>query len=154
MVISFGSGIYTTSGTKYIRYNGNSDSGYDKNLRVANIFNTQFSINIKRISIQKGSSGESRFIIPAINYDIIFIGNFFTSELDINIPPNTKLYVQIDGEPSLETSVDIYYTKYSSGVLDTTVADITINNDIVPVFGEIFKYNVNEVSTTYPILFC
>ena len=154
MVISFGSGIYTTSGMKYIRYNGNSDSGYDKNLRIANIFNTQFSINIKRLSIQKGSSGESVINIPSINYTTTFIGNFFTSELDINISQNTKLYVQIDGEPSLETSVDIYYIKYNSGVLNTTIADITINNEIVPVFSEIFKYNIDEVSTQYPILFC
>jgi hypothetical protein len=155
-VINFGSGIYTNNGLKYLRYRGNGDSGYDKNLRVANVFNIPFSIIIKQISIQKGSSGENIINIPAINYSKKIIGNFFTFDLDFRLLSNTKLYVEIDGEPSLETFVDLYYTKDSnseSNGLNDPKNNIILSEEIIPVFNEIFDYDINVVSTTYPLLF-
>jgi hypothetical protein len=152
MLISFGSGIYTNKGLKYLRYKGNSDSGYDRNLRVANVFNAPFSITIKQISVQKGFTGENTITIPAINYSKKFIGNFFTFELDAVVLANTKIYVQIDGEPSLETSIDLYYTKNDSSQFEPN-SNLILKEEIIPVFNEIFNYNINEMSTTYPILY-
>ena len=152
MLISFGSGIYTNKGLKYLRYKGNSDSGYDKNLRVANVFNVPFSITIKQISIQKGFNGENTVSIPAINFTKTFTGNFFTFELDALVLANTKIYVQIDGEPSLETSIDLYYTKNESSQFEPN-SNLILKEEIVPVFNEIFNYNINAMSTTYPILY-
>ena len=109
--VSFASGIYLGSGKKYLRYGGNCDSGYDTNLRVANLYNTPFPITIKKISIQKGFVGNTIINIPSINYYKSVEGNFLVEDIDVNVAADEKIYVEIIGEPSLETIVDLYIVK-------------------------------------------
>jgi len=151
MVMGFGSGIYKVGGSKYLRYKGNSDSGYDMNLRVANIYNTPFPILIKHISIQKGSHGINTINIPSIGYTKTLNGLFFDEDVNLLVPSNSKIFVQVNGEPSLETSVDIYY--YKNDNVQPSLENVSISEEIVPTFNEIFTYMNESIYTKYALLF-
>jgi len=149
MVVSFGSGIYKKNGPKFLRYKGTADSGYDTNLRVANIFNVPFSICVRQISIQKGFSGENTISIPAINYTKTFSGLFFVGDINVNLPKDSKLYIEITGEPSLETSVDIYYNKTTDNTLYS--GNLSFVEEVRPIFDELFTFTDNMVTTRYSL---
>ena len=142
--VSFASGIYLGSGEKYLRYGGNCDSGYDTNLRVANLYNTPFPITIKKISIQKGFVGNTIINIPSINYSKSVEGNFLVEDIDVNVAAGEKIYVEIIGEPSLETIVDLYIVKSTNTL---TAKTVEINTVKLPTFNEVF-INQNGITTT------
>jgi hypothetical protein len=142
--VSFASGIYLGSGEKYLRYGGNCDSGYDTNLRVANLYNTPFPITIKKISIQKGFVGNTIINIPSINYSKSVEGNFLVEDIDVNVAAGEKIYVEIIGEPSLETIVDLYIVKSTNTLTANPVEINTVNQ---PTFNEVF-INQNGITTT------
>ena len=142
--VSFASGIYLGSGKKYLRYGGNCDSGYDTNLRVANLYNTPFPITIKKISIQKGFVGNTIISIPSINYSKSVEGNFLVEDIDVNVAADEKIYVEIIGEPSLETIVDLYIVKSTNTLTANQVVINTVNQ---PTFNEVF-INQNGITTT------
>jgi hypothetical protein len=142
--VSFASGIFLGSGKKYLRYGGNCDSGYDTNLRVANLYNTPFPITIKKISIQKGFVGTTIINIPSINYSKTVEGNFLVEDIDVNVAADEKIYVEIMGEPSLETIVDLYIVKSTNTLTANPVAINTVNQ---PTFNEVF-INQNGITTT------
>lgn len=142
--VSFASGIYLESGKKYLRYGGNCDSGYDTNLRVANLYNTPFPITIKKISIQKGFVGNTIINIPSINYSKSVEGNFLVEDIDVNVAAGEKIYVEIIGKPSLETIVDLYIVKSTNTLTANPVVINTVNQ---PTFNEVF-INQNGITTT------
>jgi hypothetical protein len=142
--ISFGSGIYLESGPKYLRYCGNCESGYDTALSVSNVYNTPFPAMIKKISIQKGYSGETVINIPAINYSKTVSGNFFIEDINADIGIGEKIYVEIIGDPSLETMVEIYIIE-NDNVLEETPLELT--NTRNSTFHEVFT-NQDGVTTT------
>ena len=146
--VSFASGIYLGMGKKYLRYGGNCDSGYDTNLRVANLYNTPFPITIKKISIQKGFDGNTIINIPSINYSKSVESNFLVEDIDVNVAAGEKIYVEIIGEPSLETIVDLYIVKSTNTFAeDVTANPVVINTVNQPTFNEVF-INQNGITTT------
>jgi hypothetical protein len=146
--VSFGSGIYLGSGTKYLRYCGNCDSGYDTELRVSNVYNTPFPITIKKISIQKGFVGDTTINIPAIGYSKQLTGNFLVDDVNIDVGVDEKLYIEIVGDPSLETTVELYVVETTNVLTSNTINLTTITQ---PTFNEVFTNHDGVTSTPFSI---
>ena len=149
--LTFGSGIYMNDGKKFLRYCGNSDSGYDTELRVSNIYNSAFPLKIKKISIQKGYAGDTIINIPILNYSKVMTGNFLTESVEYNLEANTQLYIEIDGVPSLETMVELYVEEISDTADLIEANQLTFNSSSLPTFNELFNYTNGYVETKHPI---
>jgi hypothetical protein len=155
--LTFASGIYINPGKKFLRYCGNSDSAYDTALRVANIYNTTCSIIIKKISIQKGYTGENNISIPVLNFNRKMSGNFLIEDLNYTLDSNSHIYIEINGNPSLETTVELYIECVSdiNTFTNTTVVSndysLEFNNIVKPTYSEIFNYANGGILTKYPI---
>lgn len=145
--ITFASGIFLGSGINYLRYCGNSDSGYDKDLRVSNIYRNPYAIKIKKISIQKGYAGSNTITIPTLNYTKVMTGNFYSEDTDINIGINSHIYVSTTGTP-MEVFIDIYF-EFVENQLPPVVA--TISSIFEPTHYELFGYSDGVVLAKYPI---
>ena len=65
-------------------------------------------------------------------------------DIDVNVATDEKIYVEIIGEPSLETIVDLYIVK-STNTLTANPVVINIVNQ--PTFNEVF-INQNGITTT------
>jgi hypothetical protein len=160
--LTFASGIYINSGKKFLRYCGNSDSAYDTSLRVANIYNTTCSIIIKKLSIQKGYSGENNISIPILNFNRKMSGNFLIEDINYTLESNSHIYVEINGNPSLETTVELYIecvpdvntptNTFTNTNTNTNSNDsLEFNNIVIPTYSEIFNYANGGILTKYPI---
>jgi hypothetical protein len=146
--VTFGSGIFLDSDINYLRYCGNSDSGYDKDLRVANIYNNAYPIKIKKISIQKGYNGTNTITIPTLKYTKKMTGNFYSEVVDIDVGINSHIYVSVEGRP-MEIFVDLYF-EISENNADTITAEI-INMKTNPTHFELFGYSEEIIIANYPI---
>jgi hypothetical protein len=150
--LTFASGIYVNSGKKFLRYCGNADSAYDTNLRVANIYNTTCSVIIKKISIQKGYAGENNISIPILNFNRVMSGNFLIEDLNYTLESNSHIYVEINGKPSLETTVELYIECVSDVSTNKNANDsLKFNNVVIPTYSEIFNYENGGIRTKYSI---
>ena len=147
--LTFGSGIYKNSGLKYLRYCGNSESGYDTNLRVANIYIAPNPVLLKKIVVQKGFNGINKIKIPTILYEYDISGNFYVGDINKELGFGSHLYIEIGGDPSYETIVELYIEDSDNTLQPTTVS---FTNKQIPVYDEVFIQQSNYVFTKYPLI--
>jgi hypothetical protein len=152
--LTFASSINLDTGKNYLRYNGNCDSGYDKNLRICNIYNIPFNCTVTDISIQKDCDDNHTIEIPTLNnFTESISGNFNTlNNINLFLKKNSKIYISIDGDtPPNDIMVDIYIQEnlldQSSEINET----VDLMHKVEPVFNEIFTLENNTTISEFPI---